>query len=296
LGQGFTKQQAKSFLDQVDADKSGQVEWLEFLQIMGNFYSQRKAQFEKDFYGPAKNFPEFSKEDIQVFAAGFREYDLDGSGSIDVDELGLALKALGQGYNAENLQSVIDAVDDDKSGAIEWPEFLQVMRSLYSGKGIPQKPAAAEVKTKSTFQPATPTKATLAPKTTTPPSPKATAAPPSPSVPPKSTGLAASHRDASKCVTCGKTVYPIEAIKLDDKVWHKGCFKCVTPNCNASLNLKNFKKVNGLIYCQKHSPSTKPLQVSVKDSLVTMAQVSAPKPAKMPGIEKAHRMSFHQHQ
>jgi len=299
MGQGFTKQQAKTFLDQVDADKSGQIEWLEFLHIMRNFYAQKRADFEKEFYGAAKNFPEFSKDDINVFAAGFREFDLDGSGSIDVDELGPLLKALGQGYNAESLQGVIDAVDEDRSGAIEFPEFLQVMKSLYSGKGVPQKPATTSAPAKTTFQTATPSKVAQSPKTSTPPSPKTTAAPASSSpAPVKATGMAASHRDGSasksQCVLCGKTVYPIEAVKLDDQVWHKFCFKCVTPSCNASLNLKNVKKAGGQIYCQKHAPSSKPVQVSVKDSLVTMSQVSAPKPVKVSGIEKTRRMTFHQ--
>jgi calmodulin len=295
MGQGFNKQQVKGFLDQVDADKSGQIEWLEFLQIMRNFYAQRRADFEKEFYGAAKSYPEFSKADIDVFAAGFREFDLDGSGSIDVDELGPALKALGQGYNAAELQSVIDAVDADKSGAIEFNEFLQIMKSLYTGKGVPQKPAATSTApAKTTFQPATPSKSTQAPKTTTaPPSPKTTNAPPTLG---KSPSGLSSHRDSAKCPTCGKTVYPIESLKVDDQVWHKGCFRCSVDKCNASLNLKNFKKVNGLIYCQKHVPSNKPTAVSVKDSLVTQAQVSAPKVTKMSGIEKTRRMTFEQKQ
>jgi Ca2+-binding EF-hand superfamily protein len=49
----------------------------------------------------------------------YREFDVDGSESIDVDELGPLLAALGQGYNSSELQTILDNVDEDKSGDIQ---------------------------------------------------------------------------------------------------------------------------------------------------------------------------------
>jgi calmodulin len=54
---------------------------------------------------------------------------LDDSGSIDIDELEVAFRTLGMGTQREILQMVIDEVDDDHSGEIEWPEFLKVMNA-----------------------------------------------------------------------------------------------------------------------------------------------------------------------
>lgn len=34
-----------------------------------------------------------------------------------------------------------------------------------------------------------------------------------------------------KCSTCDKTVYAMEKIEADKKVYHKACFKCTSCNC-----------------------------------------------------------------
>ena len=57
---------------------------------------------------------------------------------------------------------------------------------------------------------------------------------------------------ANKCDICGKTAYPLESVKAIDKVFHKWCFKCA--ECQITLNLKNFKGVEGKIYCSTHAP------------------------------------------
>ena len=57
---------------------------------------------------------------------------------------------------------------------------------------------------------------------------------------------------ASKCAICSKTAYPLESIKALDKTYHKICFKCAV--CGITLNVKNFKGVDGQIYCATHTP------------------------------------------
>jgi len=41
---------------------------------------------------------------------------------------------MGQGCSAEKLQQIIKEVDVNGNGVIEWPEFLQIMANIYSGK------------------------------------------------------------------------------------------------------------------------------------------------------------------
>lgn len=58
-------------------------------------------------------------------------FDLDGSGSIDANELALVFQSMGQGNSPDEIQKLIEAVDLNKSGVIEWPEFLLVAFHLY---------------------------------------------------------------------------------------------------------------------------------------------------------------------
>jgi LIM domain len=55
-----------------------------------------------------------------------------------------------------------------------------------------------------------------------------------------------------KCESCNKTVYPLEKIPAGNKFYHKWCFKCT--ECQAKLDLKNFKAVSDKVYCNVHAP------------------------------------------
>jgi Ca2+-binding EF-hand superfamily protein len=92
-------------------------------------YPWKLLELTANFYIPAMNFPEFTQADINVFIQSFKEFDLDGSGSIDAEELTLAFKAMGQGASEESIQALIESVDLDGSGEIEWVEFLMVALS-----------------------------------------------------------------------------------------------------------------------------------------------------------------------
>jgi hypothetical protein len=101
---------------------------------MRNVYPSKHEDFEKKYYGPAAKFPQFDRDSIAVFIEAFREYDLDGSGSIDEKELALAFKSMGQGVSQEKIQQIIKEVDSNGNGVIEWEEFLQIMDNLYNGR------------------------------------------------------------------------------------------------------------------------------------------------------------------
>lgn len=53
--------------------------------------------------------------------------DADGSGEIDVDELEDPLTSLGLATTHDEVQRLVDAVDDDKSGEIGFEEFVSVI-------------------------------------------------------------------------------------------------------------------------------------------------------------------------
>ncbi|KAF8930546.1 FAD dependent oxidoreductase-domain-containing protein [Dissophora ornata] len=78
------------------------------------------------FYSRAQ----FNPEELAEFHKVFGALDKDGDGHIDGQDLGEVLKNLDMQVDAQVLQSIIDEVDMDNSGAIEFNEFLEVMGGL----------------------------------------------------------------------------------------------------------------------------------------------------------------------
>jgi len=66
-------------------------------------------------------------EEIENYKEAFLEYDVDGSGSINIQELGSVMKALGENPTEDELQNLINKFDDDGTGLIEFTEFLCLM-------------------------------------------------------------------------------------------------------------------------------------------------------------------------
>ncbi|WOH10522.1 hypothetical protein DCAR_0729991 [Daucus carota subsp. sativus] len=52
-----------------------------------------------------------------------------------------------------------------------------------------------------------------------------------------------------KCKACDKTVYLVDELTADNKVFHKSCFRC--HHCN-SARLSNYSSFEGVLYCKPH--------------------------------------------
>jgi len=76
-----------------------------------------------------------------------------------------------------------------------------------------------------------------------------------------------------KCASCGLTAYPLESIVALDSSYHKSCFKCSV--CKTTLNVKNFKGLEGKLYCAVHTPKATATQVA--DSVAMKTALNAPK-------------------
>ena len=66
----------------------------------------------------------------------FGHLDADGGGAIGIEELEEPLIGLGFAKTREEVLAMMDEVDEDKSGQIEFPEFLSIINNASSGEGI----------------------------------------------------------------------------------------------------------------------------------------------------------------
>jgi len=65
------------------------------------------------------------------------QLDDDSSGSIDAEEIGILVQALGgKKMDEDELQKLVDEVDKDGSGEIEWDEFLVIMDNIKNGRSM----------------------------------------------------------------------------------------------------------------------------------------------------------------
>ena len=70
---------------------------------------------------------DLTDEQIIEFREAFEAFDKDGNGSITVRELGTVMRSLGQNLSEAEIKEMIDIVDEDKNGTIDFQEFLHLM-------------------------------------------------------------------------------------------------------------------------------------------------------------------------
>ncbi|KAL6013036.1 LIM domain-containing protein wlim1 [Asimina triloba] len=53
-----------------------------------------------------------------------------------------------------------------------------------------------------------------------------------------------------KCQACDKTVYLVDKLTADNRIFHKACFRC--HHCKGTLKLGNYNSFEGVLYCRPH--------------------------------------------
>ena len=72
---------------------------------------------------------QLSEDQIAEFREAFALFDKDHDGTISSNELETILKSLGQAPTKEDLKDMINEVDIDGNGTVDFEEFLSMMAS-----------------------------------------------------------------------------------------------------------------------------------------------------------------------
>merc|ERR1712223_2230094 len=103
----------RAILEEIDEDGSGEIEFAEFCQLCAKFLVE-----DPDI--------ETLKRELK---AAFRIYDKNGEGFITMDTLRGLISELLQPLSQEELDGIIDELDEDGSGTMDFDEFCEMMMS-----------------------------------------------------------------------------------------------------------------------------------------------------------------------
>merc|ERR1711884_1011836 len=110
MGVKADKDELENYAAEVDEAESGKFNILQFATVAARF------MIEDDV--------EQMKEELRE---AFRIYDRDGQGFITTDVLKEILRELDNKLTEEDLDGIIEEVDEDGSGTLDFDEFMEMM-------------------------------------------------------------------------------------------------------------------------------------------------------------------------
>jgi len=110
MGHPVNRTILKQVIEEVDIDGSGELEFNEFVLLATKFMNEEDEE-------------EMKKE----LKEAFRLYDKDGEGFIPTSTLRVILKELDDKLSDEDLDGMIEEIDADGSGTVDFDEFMDMM-------------------------------------------------------------------------------------------------------------------------------------------------------------------------
>ena len=111
LGQSPTEEELHYIICKVDADRSGFMDFSEFVAMMANHMKE-----ETD-----------TKEDI---CKAFKVFDDKGTGTIPIEELRFVLTNMGDALSEDEVDELIKQADQNKDGKVHYEEFVTKMMAI----------------------------------------------------------------------------------------------------------------------------------------------------------------------
>ncbi|KAL3267698.1 hypothetical protein HHI36_006830 [Cryptolaemus montrouzieri] len=112
LGQQLSQEDLQAIVAEIDADGNGVMSFDEFAQLAARFLIEEEEDTEAI---------------LRELKDAFRLYDKEGLGYISVDLLREILKELDDKITPKDLDQMIEEIDTDGSGTVDWEEFKAMM-------------------------------------------------------------------------------------------------------------------------------------------------------------------------
>lgn len=109
LGQNLSEEELKTMIEEVDTDKSGTIDFQEFLGLMA--WKMKETDIEEEL------------------VEAFKVFDRDGNGLISAHELRFVMSTSGEQLTEEDIEEMIREADENGDGYIDYEEFVRMMMS-----------------------------------------------------------------------------------------------------------------------------------------------------------------------
>merc|ERR1712038_1364549 len=110
MGMHVSTHALKEIVDEIDEDESGELEFPEFIQLAAKFLIEEDEEQMK-----------------WELREAFRIYDKHGNGYITTEVLKEILREIDGTLSEYNLDQIIEEVDEDESGTVDFDEFMAMM-------------------------------------------------------------------------------------------------------------------------------------------------------------------------
>ncbi|CAI2739136.1 unnamed protein product [Dicrocoelium dendriticum] len=111
LGHQASSADLQDMMNQVDKDGNGCIDFKEFIGMMCDYFEKLSKSPNGD-----------------VYQRVFTEFDRNGDGFIDVEELESTMKAIGVALDISEIREMIEEADCDGDGRVSFQEFVQILQ------------------------------------------------------------------------------------------------------------------------------------------------------------------------